>query len=59
MSDITFMATLHKVQIGREGEMRITLTVPMLEREAVLAVSLLTEIVLQVKIKMDYREGEM
>ena len=41
---ITFIASLHKVQIDREGEARITLTVPLSEREQVLDWSMLTEI---------------
>ena len=58
MSEITFIASLHKVQIDREGELRITLTIPMSEREAVLAVSMLTEIALRVKIDIDENQSE-
>ncbi|HLE87448.1 MAG TPA: hypothetical protein VI727_07265 [Candidatus Brocadiaceae bacterium] len=58
MSKITFTASLHKVQIDREGESRITLTIPMSEREAVLAVSMLTETALRVKIDIDENQGE-
>ena len=53
MSEITFIASLHKVQIDREGEARITLTIPMSEREAVLAVSMLTETALRVLVAVD------
>ena len=58
MSEITFIASLHKVQIDREGEARITLTIPMSEREAVLAVSMLTETALRVKIDISGNQSE-
>jgi len=58
MSEITFIASLHKVQIDREGEARITLTIPMSEREAVLAVSMLTETALKVKIDISGNQSE-
>ena len=58
MSEITFIASLHKVQIDREGESRITLTIPMSEREAVLAVSMLTETALKVKIDISGNQSE-
>jgi len=53
MSEITFIASLHKIQIDREGESRITLTIPMSEREAVLAISMLTETALRVVVAVD------
>ena len=50
---ITFTASLHKVQIDREGEARITLTVPLSDREQVLNLSMLTETALKVSVEND------
>lgn len=50
---ITFTASLHKVQIDREGEARITLTVPLSERQQVLELSLLTKTALKVSVEND------
>ena len=50
---ITFIASLHKVQIDREGEARITLTVPLSEREQILNLSMLTETALKVSVESD------
>lgn len=50
MGNITFIAALHKVQIDREGEARITFTVPMSDRRAVLALSEYTECELRVEV---------
>ena len=50
---IVFNAIIHKVQIDREGEARITLTVPLSNREQVLNLSMLTETVLKVSVESD------
>jgi hypothetical protein len=44
-------ATLHKVQMDKEGEFKVILTVPMIYRENCLAVQMMTEKVLDVEIK--------
>jgi len=44
-------ASLHKVQMDKDGECKIILTVPLMCRESVLAVSMLTEKPLDVEIK--------
>jgi len=43
-------ATLHKVQMDKEGEFKVILTVPMVFRENVLSVQIMTEKVLDVEI---------
>lgn len=48
---IIFIASLHKVQIDREGEAKITLTVPLSDREQVLNLSMLTETALKVSVE--------
>lgn len=50
MENIIFIAALHKVQIDREGESRITFTIPMSDRRAVLALSEYTECELRVEV---------
>lgn len=50
---IGFIASLHKVQIDREGESRITLTVPLSHRAKVMELSELTEVALHVVVTAD------
>ena len=45
-----FKAILHGVKIDKDGESSITLSIPQSDRNSVLAVSLMTEIVLDVEV---------
>ena len=50
MDTINFLASLHSVKIDREGETRITLMVPLSDRDAILELSRLTEAILRVSV---------
>ena len=61
---IVFSAIIHQVKIDKEGESKITLTVPLVNRDEVLEVGKLTEQVLEVSIvpvpqKITQKQGEL